>query len=41
MIQGIQTGTLRQAEGWVGGEVDKGREVLEVGDMGVPMADSC
>ena len=40
-IQGIQTGTLWQAEGCVGEWVDGGKEVLEVGDMGVPMADPC
>jgi len=32
MTQGTQTGTLWQAEG---------RDVLEGGDIGVPMADSC
>ena len=38
MIQGTQTGALRQAEGW-SGEGDE-REVWEGGDVGVPMADS-
>ena len=38
MIQGTQSGALWQAEGW-GGEED-GSEVLEGGNMDVPMADS-
>ena len=37
--QGTQTGTLRQAEGWIG--KGDGREVWEGGDMGIHMADSC
>ena len=37
MTQGNQTGALRQAEGW-GGE-GEGREVLEGGDIDVPVAD--
>ena len=39
MTQGTQTGALWQAEGW-GGKGD-GREVLEGGDIGVPMLNSC
>ena len=38
MTQGTQTGALQQAEGW-GGKRD-GREVLDGGNMGIPMADS-
>ena len=37
MTQGNQTGALWQAEGW-GGE-GEGREILEGGDIGVPVAD--
>ena len=39
VTQGIQTWTLRQAEGCDG--EGNGREVREGEDMGVPMADSC
>ena len=39
MMQGTQTGALRQAEGW-DGKTDR-MEVWEGGDLGEPMTDSC
>ena len=39
MMQGTQTGALRQAEGW-DGKTDR-MEVWEGGDLGETMTDSC
>ena len=36
---GNSNGALQQAAGW--GREGDGREFLERGDMGIPMADSC